>query len=57
MILPKVFSNYNETFWDYVLVVSDVLVEFWDMWLNFQGHQGQIGQLCSIWVKGDFHNG
>ena len=30
-------------------------LSFWGMWPNLQGHWGQIGQICGIWTKGDFH--
>ena len=43
---PNFFSDFDETSWDYALVVRDELVTFWGMWPNFQGHWGWIGQIA-----------
>ena len=37
-IQPKLLFWFDETSWDYVLVVSDELIRFWGMGPNFQGH-------------------
>ena len=38
---PSFWSNFDETWWDYALVVSDTPIRFWGMWHNFQG-QGSV---------------
>ena len=44
------WSKFDETWCGYPLRLFNEVIRFWGIWPNFQG---QIGEICGVWIKGD----